>query len=113
MTKREFFTNVINSITDAELIEFAKNELDKMDARNSARSSKPSKKSIENEPIKRAILEYLTTSTEMTSPDIAANCGISTQKASSLCIQLVNEGKLKVTEVKIPKRGKLKAYSLV
>lgn len=113
MTKRDFFTKVLDLINDPELIDFAKTEISKMDERNANRKSKPSKKSIENAPIKQAILDYLAIAKETTSMEIGVNCGISTQKASSLCVQLVNEGKIKETDIKIPKKGVRKVYSLV
>ena len=43
MTKREFFNAVINANVNEELSAFAVAEIEKLDKRNQAKSSKPSK----------------------------------------------------------------------
>ena len=119
MTKREFLNEVIavidgtSEVNVLELKEFAKAEIVKLDERNANRSSKPTKIQIENEPIKEKILEVLSTGEKMVASAIAERVEISTQKASALCRQLVESQKLKVEEVKIPKKGKQKAYSIL
>ena len=119
MTKREFLNEVIavidgtSEVNVLELKEFAKAEIVKLDERNASRSSKPTKAQIENEPIKEKILEVLSTGERMVASAIAEKVEISTQKASALCRQLVESQKLKVEEVKIPKKGKQKAYSIL
>ena len=116
MTKREFLNDVIavidgtSEVNVLELKEFAKAEIVKLDERNANRSSKPTKTQIENEPIKEKILEVLSTGERMVASVIAERLEISTQKASALCRQLVESKKLKVEDVKIPKKGKQKAY---
>lgn len=119
MTKREFLNEVIavidgtSEVNVIELKEFAKAEIAKLDERNASRSSKPTKAQIENEPIKEKILEILSTGERMVASAIAEKVEISTQKASALCRQLVESGKLSVEEVKIPKKGKQKAYHIL
>ena len=116
MTKREFLNEVIavidgtSEVNVLELKEFAKAEIVKLDERNASRSSKPTKTQIENEPIKEKILEVLSTGERMVASAIAERLEISTQKTSALCRQLVESKKLKVEDVKIPKKGKQKAY---
>lgn len=116
MTKREFLNEVVavidgtSEVDVLELKDFAKAEIVKLDERNANRSSKPTKTQIENEPIKEKILEILSTGERMVASAIAEKVGISTQKASALCRQLVESKKLKVEDVKIPKKGKQKAY---
>ena len=44
---------------------------------------------------------------------VAGELEISTQKASALCRQLVADGELNVTEVKVKGKGKQKGYSVV
>ncbi len=118
MTKREFLNEVIavidgtSEVDVLELKEFAKAEIVKLDERNANRSSKPTKTQIENEPIKEKILEVLSTGERMVASAIAERLEISTQKASALCRQLVESKKLKVEDVKIPKKGKQKAYMI-
>ena len=119
MTKREILNEVIavidgtSEVDVLELKEFAKAEIVKLDERNASRSSKPTKAQIENEPIKEKILEVLSTEERMVASAIAEKVEISTQKASALCRQLVESNKLKVEEVKIPRKGKQKAYSIL
>ena len=119
MTKREFLNEVIavidgtSEVDVLELKEFAKAEIVKLDERNANRSAKPTKAQIENKSIKEKILEILSTEERMVASAIAEKVEISTQKASALCRQLVESNKLKVEEVKIPRKGKQKAYSIL
>lgn len=119
MTKREFLNEVIavidgtSEVDVLELKEFAKAEIVKLDERNANRSAKPTKAQIENKSIKEKILEVLSTEERMVTSAIAEKVEISTQKASALCRQLVESKKLKVEEVKIPRKGKQKAYSIL
>lgn len=119
MTKREFLNEVIavidgtSEVDVLELKEFAKAEIVKLDERNANRSAKPTKAQIENKTIKKEILEILSTGERMVASAIAEKVEISTQKASALCRQLVESGKLSVEEVKIPKKGKQKAYRIL
>lgn len=113
MTNREFFTAIAsNENLSAELVKFANEAIAKLDKRNASRSSKPSKTAIANEPIKASIVEYVTAHANALASDIAVACEISTQKASALCVQMVKDNVLTVCEVKVPKKGKVKAYSL-
>ena len=85
-----------------------------MDARNAKRATTPSKKAKENEPIKEEIVKFLTEKEEPTvSSVIATYMSISTQKASALCRQLVNDGRLAVEDVKVKGKGTQKAYSVM
>ena len=119
MTKREFLNEVIavidgtSEVDVLELKEFAKAEIVKLDERNANRSAKPTKAQIENKSIKEKILEILSTEERMVASAIAEKVEISTQKASALCRQVVESKKLKVEDVKIPRKGKQKAYSIL
>lgn len=106
MTKREFLNAVI-ALNDEATTAFAVEEIAKMDKRNADRKAKPSKKSAENEPIKARIAKVLS-ETPQTASEIASKVEISVQKASALLRQM----ECKVTEVKVPKKGTQKAYSL-
>lgn len=112
MTNREFYTAIMNGTMTDEIKAHAAEAIAKLDERNQKRSSKPSKTQLENEPVKTAIIDYLTVHGGAVAADIAAEVDITTQKASALCRQLVEEGKLTVEEVKIPKKGKCKKYSV-
>lgn len=119
MTRREFLQIVIATVESfdpigkdlEEIRNFAQEEIQKLDERNASRSSKPTKLQVENKSIKCQILKVLYE--PMVASAIGRKVGISTQKASALCRQLVNEGKLQVEEVKVPKKGKQKVYSVI
>ena len=120
MTSRDFFTAIAADETvAADLREYAANAIVKLDAKNAKRSSKPTKTQQANEPIKAAILAYLTEKgTAITAPDIAIALTtegnlVTTQKVSALCRQLVADKAVEQTDVKVPKKGTLKAYSAV
>ena len=113
MTNREFFNAIISANVSDELTAHATAELEKLDKRNAQRSSKPSKTQLENEPIKAHLLEILAVKPMTASEIHEADASLSTQKISSLCRQLVEAGKLAVEDVKIPKKGKQKQYSLI
>ena len=81
----------------------------KMDEANEKRKNTLSKKQEENEAIKVEILTHLDAEAK-TATTIGELMGISTQKASALLRQLVNDGKATATEVKIPKKGTQKGY---
>lgn len=108
MTKREMFEAIINGNINEEIIEMAKNEIVKMDERNAKRKGAPSKKSVENEPIKKKIVEVLTHEPQSAS-EIAEKVEISTQKCSALLRQI--DG-LEVSELKIKGKGKVKGYAI-
>ena len=116
MTKREFLSAVAEgNVTDA-VMEYAADEIVKLDTTNQKRREKPSKKTLENEPVKEAIFAVLGENA-MTATDIAkavteAGLEISTQKASALARQLVDEGKAVASDVKIKGKGAQRAYSL-
>lgn len=113
MTNREFYTAIAQGTMNDELVAFAQETIAKMDERNAKRSSKPSKTSIENAPIKESIMEFISNRNEFCiAGAIAEALEISTQKASALCRQLVADGKLVEKDVKIPKQGKRKAYGI-
>lgn len=108
MTKREMYEVIANGNINDEVIEMAKNELIKMDERNAKRRNSPSKKSLENEPIKEKIVGILGDE-PMTASEVAEKVEISVQKASALLRQI--DG-LNVTEIKVKGKGKVKGYAL-
>lgn len=108
MTNREFFNAVISNEITEEVIAHATSSLEKLDARNAARKEKPSKKSLENEPIKSKILTEVLTDEPKTASEIASEVEISVQKASALLRQM----DVTVTDVKVKGKGTQKAYSL-
>lgn len=109
MTRRDFFKAIMECEgIDNELKLFAEKEITKMDERNAKRKANPSKKSVENEPIKEAIRATLTDEPK-TASEIAKAVEISVQKASALLRQI--DG-LTVTEIKVKGKGKVKGYAI-
>ena len=114
MTNREFYTAISEGKLTDEIKEFAVASLEKLDARNATRNSKPSKTQLENAPIKEALLKYLSENDgQFTEGDLGAALDITHNKAGALARQLVAEGKVTSAEVKLPKVGKRKVYSIV
>lgn len=113
MTNREFLNAVIALSASEEITEHAKAMIASLDKRNSARTSKPSKTQLENAPIKEAILGIIAEmNAEVSASELHERLNISVQKASSLCRQLVEEGKLSKGERKEKGKGLVKVYSL-
>ena len=123
MTNREFYTAIIETIENEELVEHAKTQLAKLDATAEKRKGKVSKADQEkreaNEAMARHIATDILTAEAKTATDVAAILteetgeDVKVQKASYLCrlavkLELANE-----TEVKIPKKGSQKAYTIV
>lgn len=113
MTNREFLTAIVNmeNISE-ELKNEATARIEKMDATNEARKNKPSKKAEENAPLMDKIANEILTTEAVPAANIAEVMEISTQKASALLRALVAEGRAVVTDIKVPKKGTVKAYSL-
>ena len=113
MTQKEFCEAVVSTSTDKEVVDFARNEIAKIDARNSKRAGTTTKTQEANELLKEKILAWITVCDEIV---IASAVGeameISTQKASALLVQLTKSGSLTVADVKVSKKGKMKGYSL-
>ena len=113
MTNREFLNAVIALSASEEITEHAKAMIASLDKRNAARTSKPSKTQLENAPIKEAILGIIAEmNAEVSASELHERLNISVQKASSLCRQLVEEGKLSKGERKEKSKGLVKVYSL-
>lgn len=113
MTNREFFVAVSKGMLTEEVMAHATSAIAKMDEANTKRASTPSKTAVANEPIKIAIKGLLTQNGAMVASAIAESLNISTSKASALCRQMVDADVLTVSDVKIPKRGKVKQYAIV
>ena len=102
----------------ADVAEKARAEIAKLDATNAKRTEKAKEKAAENEPIKQAIYNLLVEKGAMVASAIGTELTtedneVSTSKASAMCRQMVEEGRLTVCEVKVPKKGKVKQYTAV
>lgn len=116
VTRRSIYNDILKvENIPGHVRQWVENELTKMDTANINRQSKPSKKEQENQPIKNSIFSLLTDSGAKVASEIADALSISTSKASALCRQMVEDGRLTVAEVKSPKKGggKVKQYTAV
>ena len=114
MTNREFLNAIANDETLAtEIRDHATAEIAKMDAANEKRKNKVSKKAEENAPLIAQIVDEILGTEAKTASDVAAELGVSVQKASSLLRTIVANGQAVATDVKIPKKGTQKAYTKV
>lgn len=112
MTNRESYEAVVNGTITPDVIEHFKAALAKMDAANEKRRNTPSKKAVENAPLVEQIVNKILTNEPKTASDVAAELGVTPQKASALLRQVVADGKATVTDVKVPKKGAQKGYLL-
>lgn len=114
-TSREFYNAIIEGNVTDEVIEFAKHQLTKLDEKNEKRRNGLSKNQKNNEDIKTVLLATLERDrTYLASEVVGLVDGItSTQKASALLRQLVENGNLTCEEVKITGKGKVKGYKVI
>ena len=125
MTNREFYTAITaeNATITPEMIEHATEALAKLDATAEKRkgkvSAKEQAKRDENAALAKHIAETILGTEAKTATDVAealtAETGeeVKVQKASYLCRLAVDLGLATQTEVKIPKKGVQKAYTVV
>ena len=115
MTNREFYTNIANgNVTEAEK-EFALAAIAKMDETNEKRKNKVSPKEAEKQAemaVLRESIFAVITNDPQTEADIAAQVGVTGAKARAQLRKLVAEGKVVSTDIKVPKKGTCKGYSL-
>lgn len=95
MTKRDFLEKVIAEVENAELKDFAKGEIAKLDKTNEQRKGKPSKEQKANVEFRaQAWSEIADLEGNFTAGAIAEKFDISRPKASALLTALEKEGKL-------------------
>ena len=112
MTKREFLTQVTEgAVVSAEMAEFAKAEIAKLDAELAKAAEKRAAKKAENAPLMDA-LQAILTDEPITASQIAEQIdGINNaSKATVIAKALVEAGIATVTEVKVKGRA-VKGYS--
>lgn len=115
MTNREFYTNIANgTITEAEK-EFALAAIAKMNETNEKRKNKTPPKEAAKQAEMAALRESIfavITSDPQTEADIAAQVGVTGAKARAQLRKLVDEGRVVSADIKVPKKGTCKGYSL-
>lgn len=106
VTKAQMFALIAEKVADnQEMVDFLNKEIELVNKRNARKSSKPSKKDVENEAIKASIKEILAnaesgmTVTEITK---ALDGDFSTQKISAL-LRLMGDEVVKTYEKKVAK----------
>ena len=124
MTNREFYTAIsANETLSEEIRNHATEQIAKLDATAEKRKGKVSAKDQEkrdaNAAMAKHIAETILGTEAKTATDVAealtAETGeeVKVQKASYLCRLAVELGLANATEVKIPKKGTQKAYTVV
>lgn len=125
MTNREFYNLITaeNATITPEMVEHAQAQIAKLDAIAEKRKGKVSKadqeKRAANAALATHIAETILGTEAKTATDVAealtAETGeeVKVQKASYLCRLAVELGLANATEVKIPKKGTQKAYTVV
>lgn len=113
MNERTYLNNVLamDNLTD-EMREETLGRIARLDAKNEKRKGVQTKTQKENEPIANAIIEALANGT-MVSTDIATAIGCTVNKVNGIALNLVKEGKLTKSKVKVKGKGEMTAYSLV
>jgi hypothetical protein len=112
MTNREFFNAIIKANINPEVTEMATSLLTKLDEKNAKRKNTETKEQKENKVLMGTILANLSAGVATSASTLGAILGVSTQKASALCVLLEKEGKVVVTEIKVKGKGKVKGYLL-
>ena len=113
ITMRQFFEAVVNGNITPSMVEKAKAEIAKLDATNAKRAEKAKEKAVEYEPIMNAIYDFLKANGTKTTAEIAVGIGESVPKTSAMCRKMVEAGRLTSSDVKVPKKGPQKAYTIV
>ena len=113
MTQREFLNKVIATNGIAEDVKAeAEALIAKLDTKNEQRKGKQTKVQKENEPIAKAIVEYLTDKGAVLGVDIATALNLSTNKVNGIAGTLWKEGVLVKGKAKVKGKGEMTTYAL-
>lgn len=107
MTMREFLNTLISLDLPEEVHDFAVTQLDKLNTKNSARSSAVAKKKAEADaPLMEKMLEILREQEDgMLTSELATAMGINSSKVSPLGRKLAEQGLITAEKVKVPGVG--------
>lgn len=115
MTNREFYNAIVNGNITDEVIAHASEAIEKLDKalenRKNKTSPKEKEKAAENAKFDETVIGVLTNEPQIEA-DIASALGVTGPKARASLKRLVEAGVVTKSEVKVPKRGALKAYAL-
>lgn len=115
MTARRFFTEIQGYDLPAELLDYAANEIQKLDDAAQKRREKPSKAQQENAAIREQLHAYMVehlSDEYFSQAELGEALGISPNKAGALARQLVKDGLAEATDVKV-KGGTRKGYRAI
>lgn len=121
MTKKEFYLAVAAANVAEEIKAFAQAEADKIDTVNEKRKVNPTGKQKENAELNASVkdaiyaaLDTVPTLVSTIKEKLAQNgINVSPQRINILARQLVDEGKIVATKVKVPTKGEQRAYAKV
>lgn len=117
MTQREFFNAVTEGNVTDEVKEFAKVQVEKLNARNEARKNKETPaakaKAEADETLRQRIIEVTEAGVNYTAKAIAEVLGddVKFQKVASVIKPLVENGTFVKGETKIKGKGKVNCYT--
>lgn len=115
MTARRFFTEIQTYDLPAELLDYAANEIQKLDDAAQKRKEKPTKAQQENAAIRKQLHAYMVENLSdeyFSQAELGEALEISPNKAGALARQLVKDGLAEVTDVKVKGRT-LKGYRAI
>lgn len=114
MTNRDFYTAVINANVSAELTDFARSAIEKLDHKNETRKTKGTPTQRANAEFKVQILDFMRENVNRvyTAKELADNFGVVTQKISPLMKQIADTGAIDILDVKDSKKNKVKGYKV-
>ena len=115
MTARRFFTEIQTYDLPAELLDYAANEIQKLDDAAQKRKEKPTKAQQENAAIREQLHAYMVehlSDEYFSQAELGEALGISPNKAGALARQLVKDGLAEATDVKV-KGGTRKGYRAI
>ena len=112
MTKREFFTAIINANISEDITTQAELYVAQLDKENERRRNTPTPRQRENEEIMEKIIASMEKGVTYTAASLAEVVGVSTAKVSALCTKLADSERLVRGETKVKGKGKVKSYTL-
>lgn len=115
MTARRFFTEIQTYDLPAELLDYAANEIQKLDDAAQKRKEKPTKAQKENAAIREQLHAYMVehlSDEYFSQAELGEALEISPNKAGALARQLVQTGLAEATDVKV-KGGTRKGYRAI
>lgn len=112
MTKREFYEAIMNGIVNEETEDFARAELERLDAQAAKRAEKSAEKAATFNAEVTEAMAGLEFEGAITASQVGEQLGVSVQKASSIMRRAVDLGLATVEDIKISGKGKVKGYTL-